>query len=282
GEIMRHVKQHVPEELWDQIIEEPVTEPLQDDLTEIAGRKMDKMLKGVEKRWNTRAEFVDAHTVRLIPVTGTHSPNLGNGEDTCATELVTADKIFIGVGTAPFVPDCPGLREIKHGRLLTNEEIFHVEPKFRVAVLCGGVISMELSEALCSLGCEVTIIHRSPNLRVGNGVPKHVSDMIEAKLVEKGVRVIHPCTMEGWTQHPETHALTCTLASGEIIDCDYVLSACGRRPVNDTLNLSAAGVTTNAKGFIEVDKYLRTKTKNIFAPGDSNGHYLLSHAAMHQ
>ena len=61
-----------------------------------------------------------------------------------------------------------------------------------------------------------------------------------------------------------------------------VLVAVGRRPVTDNLNLAAAGLATDDKGFIAVDPQLRTKVRNVFAIGDVTGQPLLAHRAMKQ
>jgi dihydrolipoamide dehydrogenase len=65
-------------------------------------------------------------------------------------------------------------------------------------------------------------------------------------------------------------------------DFDMVLVAVGRRPVTDTLNLAAAGLSTDAKGFIAVDAQMRTATAGIYAIGDVTGQPLLAHRAMKQ
>jgi dihydrolipoamide dehydrogenase len=59
-----------------------------------------------------------------------------------------------------------------------------------------------------------------------------------------------------------------------------VLVAVGRRPVTEALNLKAAGLATDERGFIAVDAQRRTKVSNIFAIGDVTGMPLLAHKAM--
>ncbi len=61
-----------------------------------------------------------------------------------------------------------------------------------------------------------------------------------------------------------------------------VLVAVGRRPVTDNLNLQAAGLATDERGFIAVDAQRRTKVQNIFAIGDVTGAPLLAHKAMRE
>jgi dihydrolipoamide dehydrogenase len=59
-----------------------------------------------------------------------------------------------------------------------------------------------------------------------------------------------------------------------------VLVAVGRRPVTDTLNLAAAGLAVNEKGFIDVDAQRKTAVAGIYAIGDITGGPLLAHKAM--
>jgi dihydrolipoamide dehydrogenase len=68
----------------------------------------------------------------------------------------------------------------------------------------------------------------------------------------------------------------------ETREYDTVLVAVGRRPVTDNLNLQAAGLATDERGFIDVDQQLRTKVPHIFAIGDVTGQPLLAHRAMKQ
>jgi dihydrolipoamide dehydrogenase len=73
-----------------------------------------------------------------------------------------------------------------------------------------------------------------------------------------------------------------TGAKDETRDFDMVLVAVGRRPVTDNLNLKAAGLEVDQRGFIPVDRQQRTKVPNIFAIGDVTGMPLLAHRAMKQ
>jgi dihydrolipoamide dehydrogenase len=68
----------------------------------------------------------------------------------------------------------------------------------------------------------------------------------------------------------------------EVREFDMVLVAVGRRPVTDTLNLAAAGLSTDERGFIAVDAQLHTQVPGIYAIGDVSGAPLLAHRAMKQ
>jgi dihydrolipoamide dehydrogenase len=63
---------------------------------------------------------------------------------------------------------------------------------------------------------------------------------------------------------------------------DELLVAAGRTPNTDLLNLDAAGVETDNRGFVETDSYLRTTADDVWALGDIVGEYLLKHSANHE
>ena len=63
---------------------------------------------------------------------------------------------------------------------------------------------------------------------------------------------------------------------------DALLVAAGRVPNTDTLNLEAAGIETDDRGFVETDDYLRTTAEGVWALGDIVGEYLLKHSANHE
>jgi mycothione reductase len=63
---------------------------------------------------------------------------------------------------------------------------------------------------------------------------------------------------------------------------DEVLVATGRRPNTDVLDVEAAGIETDERGFVETDEYLRTTADGVWALGDIVGEYLLKHSANHE
>ncbi|GKT33353.1 hypothetical protein ADUPG1_007290, partial [Aduncisulcus paluster] len=197
--IWRTVKKYLPEDMTigDEGRYEDLVGPLQADLSEIAEKKMNKMVSGetLHKLFKHEARFKDSKTVAVRPV-GT--------KPGCSEErLVTAKNIFICTGSSPFIPPCAGLREIKHGRLLTNNNIFTIEVPKTITVVGGGFIACELSEAYACLGSKVTIVQRSS--RLVRTLPEEVSEMVEEALTKFGCEVIHCDPMDKFTQDPETH-----------------------------------------------------------------------------
>lgn len=192
------------------------------------------------------ARFVDAHTVEV------------NGE------TYTADHILIATGGRPVIPTIPGA---EYG--ITSDGFFELEdlPK-RVAVVGAGYIAVELAGVLNGLGSEA-------HLFVRKHAPLRAFDPL---IVETLVEVMNT---EGPKLHTESipkevvknadGSLTLKLENGQEQTVDVLIWAIGREPMTDNLNIEAAGVELNAKGYIKVDKYQNTNVAGVYAVGDNTG-----------
>lgn len=188
---------------------------------------------------------------------------------------LTAKHIFIAVGTRPRTPDIPGLTDVP---FLTNENIFSLsEVPESMAILGGGPIGSEMALAFHRLGCACTIIGRAGHL-----VPKGEPDagrLLQERYRDYGITVLTKTVTTRVTK--ENGKIVLTTESGDVVRAEKLLVAAGRKTDFSNLNLEAAGVEYGPKG-ITVDNRLRTTNRAVFAVGDCNGRYLLSHAAMHQ
>ena len=192
------------------------------------------------------ARFVDAHTVEV------------DGE------IYTADHILIATGGRPVIPAIPGA---EYG--MTSDGFFELEdlPK-RVAVVGAGYIAVELAGVLNGLGSEA-------HLFVRKHAPLRSFDPL---IVETLVEVMNT---EGPTLHTESvpkevvknadGSLTLKLENGKEQTVDALIWAIGREPMTDNLNIEAAGVELNEKGYIKVDKYQNTNVEGVYAVGDNTG-----------
>ncbi|AMG67985.1 glutathione-disulfide reductase [Providencia stuartii] len=192
------------------------------------------------------ARFVDAHTVEV------------DGE------IYTADHILIATGGRPVIPAIPGA---EYG--MTSDGFFELEdlPK-RVAVVGAGYIAVELAGVLNGLGSEA-------HLFVRKHAPLRSFDPL---IVETLVEVMNT---EGPTLHTESvpkevvknadGSLTLKLENGKEQTVDALIWAIGREPMTDNLNIEAAGVELNEKGYIKVDKYQNTNVAGVYAVGDNTG-----------
>lgn len=206
--------------------------------------------------YEAEAVFEDEHTIRV-------------GE-----KSITAKRFVIATGSSPFVPPIDGIDDVEY---LTNESIFELRDKPEsMAVIGGGVIGVELSQAMSRLGVDVTVIEGSAHIlskedeEIAQIAEHSLSDQIhilnnaEAERVQrdgKGIRIVY--SKDG--------------VQNEIY-ADRLLVATGRKPNVEKLELEKAGVETD-EGFIKVDESLRTSRKHIYAVGDCNGSMPFTHVA---
>ncbi|MHC5059484.1 MAG: dihydrolipoyl dehydrogenase family protein [Planctomycetota bacterium] len=234
-------------------------EIIQEHLKYISEKKTMKMFDKVKMVYQKgAAEFIDPHTVKV-----------GN-------EKYSAKRIFICVGTRPAVPDFPGIADVDY---LTNENMFSLDhiPESMI-VTGGGAIACEMAQAFSRLGSKVTVIIRGPRLMWRED--RDATDILESVFEEEGITILReqkPSKFELQDGNVVMHT-----DKGQTITAQKVLVAAGREYSFQDLKLENAGVKVNKKGAIEVNKYLQTSQRHIFAPGDCNGNFLFSHAAMHQ
>jgi len=193
------------------------------------------------------------------------------------TLRLTTRSIIIASGAAPVVPEIPG---IETSGYLTSETLWHAfaalaEAPQRIAVLGGGPIGCELSQAFARLGSKVTQIERGA--RVLSREDEDVSALARGSLEEAGVTVL--------TGHAavriEGKALIAETEGKEVpVPFDALIVAVGRRARLTGFGLEDIGVDT-AKT-VTTDAFLATKFPNIFAAGDVAGPYQFTHTASHQ
>jgi pyruvate/2-oxoglutarate dehydrogenase complex dihydrolipoamide dehydrogenase (E3) component/membrane protein DedA with SNARE-associated domain len=193
------------------------------------------------------------------------------------TQRLTTRSIVIASGAEPVVPPIPG---IEGSGYLTSETMWDAfaqmdEAPTRVAVLGGGPIGCELSQALARLGSQVTQVEMADALLGREDAD--VSALARAVLEADGVRVL--------TGHKavriEDRTLIAEAGGQEVrVPFDVLLVAVGRKARLTGFGLEDIGVDT-AKTVV-TDEFLATKFPNIFAAGDVAGPYQFTHTASHQ
>ncbi len=192
-----------------------------------------------------RAEFVDAHTLKLVK----------------SGRTVTAAKILIAVGGRPSMPsDVEGVE-----LAITSNEMFHLDtlPE-HIVIVGGGYIAVEFAGIMSGLGSRVCLIYRGDT--VLRGFDEDVRTHIHEELKRKGVKVITNATPKSISK--KDGKLLMQLSNGESVTADKVLYAIGREPLTSGLGLDKAGVKINDQGAVIVDEYSRTNVQHIFAVGD--------------
>ncbi|HIF9443798.1 TPA: dihydrolipoyl dehydrogenase [Photobacterium damselae] len=200
-------------------------------------------------------------------------------------KIITTKNIVIATGARPLVPNIPGLQSVNY---LTSDTVWSLqEQPQKLLVLGGGPIGCELAQSFARLGTKVTLVEMAPQLliREDSGAAKLVQDSliadgVEIKLEHKAMRFESIIDANGKTMgkvyldfHNEQQVT---------VEFDVVLLALGRVANVQGFGLEELGITTTARGTVEVNDYLQTQYPNIYAVGDVVGPYQLTHAASHQ
>lgn len=187
-------------------------------------------------------------------------------------ETLTAPQIFLNVGARPSIPDFPGLAEVPY---LTSTTIIELDVLPRhLAVIGGSYIGLEFAQMYRRFGAEVTVIERGTKL--ASREDEDISDAIADIMRNEGVAVRTGVSDLSFAKSADAIAVS---ANGERIVASHVLVAVGRKPNTDDLGLDAAGIETDARGFIKVDDRLSTNVEGIWALGDCNGHGAFTHTS---
>ena len=193
------------------------------------------------------------------------------------TQRLTTRGIVIAAGAEPFVPPIPGLEQSNY---LTSETMWDAFAKMerapaRIAVLGGGPIGCELSQALARLGSRVTQVEMAE--RVLGREDDEVSALAQASLEASGVEVL--------TGHRaarvEPGRLIADRDDSEVaIEFDVLIVAVGRAARLTGYGLEDIGIDTTKT--VVTDDFLATRFPNIYAAGDVAGPYQFTHTASHQ
>jgi dihydrolipoamide dehydrogenase len=217
--------------------------------------------------------FAGPHVVQVEETTG-------DGQDkTGRTQRIAFQRAIIAAGSQavrlPFLPDDARIVDSTGALALASV------PK-RMLVIGGGIIGLEMGTVYSTLGARLEVVEMADGLmpgadrdlvKVWQKMNAHRFDQIRlrtktvaAEVVADGIRV----RFEG--------------ADGTVSDgvYDLVLQAVGRAPNGRKIGAEHAGVAVDDRGFIRVDRQMRTNVPHIFAIGDIVGQPMLAHKAVHE
>lgn len=164
------------------------------------------------------------------------------------------------------------------GRILSSREAIELERVPTTAcVIGGGYIGIELGKMLCKAGSAVTIMESAPGILTL--VDPEISAIAMRRLGAIGVEILVNTKPEKVEATENEVRIT---VNGQTRSFEYLLVAVGHAPVTDGLQLNAAGIALDERGFIVIDKQCKTSVHNIFAVGDVTGGMMLAHKAFAQ
>jgi pyruvate/2-oxoglutarate dehydrogenase complex dihydrolipoamide dehydrogenase (E3) component len=208
------------------------------------------------------AHLVDANTVVAETPTG--------------EEVFATDAILLSTGSRPRVPDWA---QLDKDRILSTRDAYPPnELPSHLVVIGSGVTGVEFVHLFSSFGSEVTLIvsrqqvlpHKDPE----------VAAVLEADFSRRGVHLLKGARAIGVDRTDDGVTVSC--ADGRIVHGSHALLAVGSVPNSEGLGLEAAGIATDAGGYVPINRHCQTNVPHIFAAGDLSGKLPLSSVAAMQ
>ncbi|MFQ6673158.1 MAG: mercuric reductase [Fidelibacterota bacterium] len=250
------------------------TSPVEVDIVKVRQRKRD-IVHDFSSGSKWRLENTDGVHLVMGEASFTGPRSIEVREDDGTVRQLEGDSIFINVGCGPGKPDIAGLDSVPHLDSTSIMELSEVPD--HLLVVGGGYIGLEFGQMFRRFGARVTIVQRGKQL-----LSKEDPDVAE--------EVVHILRGEGvgvWlSSQPRAVGiqgngsifLTIQTAEKEVtLEGSHLLVAAGRVPRSDALNLEAAGVKTDGRGYIQVNNRLETNVEGIYALGDVKGGPMFTH-----
>ncbi len=245
------------------------------DMEKVRERK-----RGMVKSWREGSEkrIATAEHVELMRGEGSFTGpkeikvRLNDGGD----RALTADVIVIDTGLTAAVPKVTGIEQIKY---LDNASVMELDvvPE-HLLVLGGSYVGLEFAQMFHRFGSKVTVVQNAQQL-----LPLEDGDIAEevAKILrEEGLEILLGAKADAVQK--TTNGLSLTVAIGGSaprVEGTHLLIATGRKPNTEALNLQAAGIASDEKGFIRVNGKLETNVPGVYAVGDVKGGPAFTHVS---
>jgi len=232
--------------------------------------KLTKGLTGLAKQRKVqvvqgKGQFASPHTLRVETAEG--------------AKTVSFDHCIIAAGSS--IARIPGFPYDDRRMIDSTSALEIAEVPKRLLVIGGGIIGLEMATVYDALGARISVVELMDSL-----IPGADKDVVRplAKRIEKRYEKILLKTKVARIE-PQSSGLKVTYEGAnapppELFDA--VLMAVGRRPNGKDINAQAAGVNVTERGFIPVDRQLRTNVPHIHAIGDICGEPMLAHKASHE
>ena len=190
------------------------------------------------------------------------------------TQTLKCDDIVIATGSIPI--EIPGFAFDEDKVWSSTGGLRPKKIPEHLVVIGGGYIGLELGMMFKKLGSKVTVLEATAGALPGQ--ERDCVKVIERSLKKQGIELLTETFAQGYEHKGgKSHVRIKTKKGEETIVCDQILSTVGRRPYSAGLGLEKVGLAIDAKGFLQVDKHMRTKVPNVYAIGDIAGQPMLAH-----
>ncbi len=191
--------------------------------------------------------------------------------------IIKAERFVIATGSAPFIPDIPGLLDTPH---LTTENLASLSECPRHLIVIGaGTVGLELAQAFRRLGADVTVLEAATPLATHD--PECVAVVLDA-LDREGIKLRTGVEVRSVSRAFSKIIVEVASSGGiETVEGSHLLVAAGRRPNLTDVNIEAAGIRHDAQQGIAVDERLRTSNRRVYAIGGVTGGPKYAHVAIY-
>jgi mercuric reductase len=186
---------------------------------------------------------------------------LGDGSE---IEIV-GKKYLIATGSRPYPPPIKGIEEVRY---LDSDKVWELEEQpGSMLVIGAGAIGLEIGQAMQRLGTQVIMVEALD--RILPATEPEISEELRKALVDEGIEIYTKARVARiYGANGRKMVRVLTREGEKSFEVDEVFVATGRRPNTDGLGLENVGVHTDEKGFVRVDRAMRTSNPRIYAAGD--------------
>ena len=193
------------------------------------------------------------------------------------TRRLTADRLFLNLGTHATIPDIPGLAA---ARPMTHIEALELDRvPGHLLIVGGGYVGLEFAQAMKRFGSQVTVIERGPQLlsREDQDTGESLLELFREEgievLLRAQVRKVNGVSGEG------VRVQIAHEGRERTIDATHILVAAGRTPNTSGIGLEDAGIKLDERGYIEVNDRLETTEPGVWALGECAGSPQFTHVS---
>lgn len=187
--------------------------------------------------------------------------------------VIETEHVLLATGSVP--ASLPGIEIDGEYVGSSTDALAYQEVPKQMVVIGGGAIGLELGTVWRRLGAQVTVLEYLD--RILPGMDEEIAKESLKIFKKQGLKFQLSAKVVGVKINRKT--VDVQVEGLEPIRCDKVLMAVGRRPNTSQLGLEEAGVQTDQRGFVTVDKHFQTSAAGVFAIGDLIGGAMLAHKA---
>lgn len=210
------------------------------------------------------ASFVNAKTIAVVKADGRE-------------ERIEGRRVIIATGSKP--ASLPSIQLDKQRIITSTEALALTEIPGELVIIGAGAIGLELGSVYARLGTKISVVEFMDS--VIPNMDRTMGKELQRSLQKVGMTFFLKHKVLQAAVEGKRVKVTAENPAGQRVEFtgDYCLVATGRRPYTDNLRLEQAGVTTDHRGFIQVNENLETSARDVYAIGDVIGGAMLAHKA---